>query len=71
MIVMGSRYLDTARLGAGHPRAKTITSVHVRSVDANEGADWLPFSSFGVTKATAGKGRSGVSREAVWFGGGS
>lgn len=32
---MVARYLDTARLTVVHPRAKTITSVHRCSVDAN------------------------------------
>lgn len=35
----------------------------------NEGASWLPFATFGVTRVTAGRNRAGVSREAVWFGG--
>ena len=32
----------------------------------NVGADWLPFMPFMVAKATAGRGRVGVSKEAIW-----
>lgn len=32
----------------------------------NAGADWLPFSPFADTKATAGKGRTGISKEVIW-----
>jgi hypothetical protein len=34
----------------------------------NVGADWLPFEPFMVAKASAGKGRAGVSKEAIWTG---
>lgn len=32
----------------------------------NDGADWLPFRHFMAAKATAGKGRTGVSVEVIW-----
>lgn len=32
----------------------------------NVGADWLPFNPFLVSKATHGKDRTGVSKEALW-----
>ncbi len=35
----------------------------------NVGADWLPFEPFMVAKASAGKGRAGYSKEAIWSGG--
>lgn len=31
------------------------------------GATWLPFEEFGDFKGSSGKGRSGVSREAIWY----
>lgn len=33
----------------------------------NVGADWLPFVPFMVAKASAGKGRAGASKEAIWM----
>jgi len=35
----------------------------------NEGSTWLPFQPLREIKGTAGRGRSGVSREAIWTSG--
>ena len=33
----------------------------------NVGATWLPFTPFRDIKGTAGRGRTGVSKEALWM----
>lgn len=39
-----------------------------RVVCESQGARWLPFRPLATVKSTAGRGRSGVSAEAVWLG---
>lgn len=57
----GAKALDFEHLGAWceSRRGQVI-------VCENEGATWLPFRTLGTIKATASRGRAGVSHEVIW-----